>query len=231
MTKIIQNKEYCLFIDLDDTLYNEVDFVLSGYNEIYKWVLKNLNLNIQYRPNKEDIINNIDCHIQIFIKKNYLTERYSDTFVKLIREHKPKISLSNSNIKKLKTISNIFKNLILITNGRSTSQRNKLHSLNIKKFFTEIFISEEFGFKKPDEIFYEKIIENYKNYNLIFVGDNIDIDLITPINKGLKTILIKNLNNRIHKFNNNHPKIEEIDLIYEEFNLIDEENIINLFSQ
>ena len=98
-------------------------------------------------------------------------------------------------------------------------------------FFKEILISEELGLKKPDKIFYEKLIEKYKNYNLIFIGDNIDIDLITPINKGLKTILIRNLNNRIHKLNNNHPSIKDIDLIYDEFSLIDEEKIINLFSQ
>ena len=69
MTKTIQNKEYCLFIDLDDTLYNEVDFVISGYNHIYKWILKNLNLDIQYKPNKNDVIINIENHIQTFIKK------------------------------------------------------------------------------------------------------------------------------------------------------------------
>lgn len=230
MKKTIHNKEYCLFIDLDDTLFNEIDFVISGYNHIYKWILKNLNLDIQYKPNKKDIINNIENHIQTFIKKNYFQEKYSAKFIKLMREHKPDISLSNSNLKKLKVISKTFKNLVLVTNGRSISQRNKLQSLNIKMFFKEILISEEFGFKKPDKIFYEKLIEKYKNYNLIFIGDNIDIDLITPINKGLKTILIKNLNNRIHKLNSNHPSIKEIDLIYDEFSLIDEEKIINLFS-
>ena len=230
MKKTIHNKEYCLFIDLDDTLFNEIDFVISGYNHIYKWILKNLNLDIQYKPNKKDIINNIENHIQTFIKKNCFQEKYSPKFVKLMREHKPDISLSNSNLKKLKVISKTFKNLVLVTNGRSISQRNKLQSLNIKMFFKEILISEEFGFKKPDKIFYEKLIEKYKNYNLIFIGDNIDIDLITPINKGLKTILIRNLNNRIHKLNSNHPSIKEIDLIYDEFSLIDEEKIINLFS-
>jgi len=230
MTKIIQNKEYCLFIDLDDTLYNEVDFVISGYNHIYKWISENLNIDIQYKPNKKDVINNIENHIQTFIKKNYFEEKYLVKFIKLMREHKPNISLSNSNLKKLKVISKTFKNLVLVTNGRSISQRNKLQSLNIKMFFKEILISEEFGLKKPDRIFYEKIIEKYKNYNLIFIGDNIDIDLITPINKGLKTILIRNLNNRIHKLNSNHPSIKEIDLIYDEFSLIDEKKITNLFS-
>lgn len=230
MTKTIQNKEYCLFIDLDDTLYNEVDFVISGYNHIYKWILKNLNLDIQYKPNKNDVINNIENHIQTFIKKNNFEEKYSVKFIKLMRDHKPNISLSNSNLKKLKVINKKFKNLVLVTNGRSISQRNKLQSLNIKKFFREILISEEFGFKKPDKILYDKLIEKYKNYNLIFIGDNIDIDLITPINKGLKTIFIRNLNNRIHKLNNNHPNFKEIDLIYDDFNLIDEEKIVNLFS-
>ena len=146
-----------------------------------------------------------------------------------MRDHKPNISLSNSNLKKLKVINKKFKNLVLVTNGRSISQRNKLQSLNIKKFFREILISEEFGFKKPDKILYDKLIKKYKNYNLIFIFDNIDIDLITPIKKGLKTIFIRNLNNRIHKLNNNHPNFKEIDLIYDDFNLIDEEKIVNLF--
>ena len=64
---------------------------------------------------------------------------------------------------------------------------------------------------------------------MIFIGDNIDIDLITPINKGLKTIFIRNLNNRIHTLNNNHPNIKKIDLIYDEFSLIDEEKFLIYF--
>ena len=84
-------------------MYNEVDFVISGYNHIYKWILENLNIDIQYKPNKKDVINNIENHIQTFIKKIIL-QKNIDAFIKLIREHKPNISLSNSNLKKLKLI-------------------------------------------------------------------------------------------------------------------------------
>ena len=50
--------EYCLCIDLDDTLYNEVDYVLSGYKAIMMHLKKNKKIKIAKLPNKKEILAN-----------------------------------------------------------------------------------------------------------------------------------------------------------------------------
>ena len=79
-----------------------------------------------------------------------------------------------------------FKTLILITNGRSTTQRNKIKSLNIKKYFNKILISDEIGVKKVQLKFYEIIFKEYSNHNIIFIGDRYDIELECPLKFGNK---------------------------------------------
>ncbi len=228
MTKTSQYKDFCICIDLDDTLYNEIEYVISGYKFIEKWIYDNNN-KISFKIKKETIQNNINSHIQIFIKKNNLPERYIDYFVKILRDHKPIIELSRNNLEKLRKLKDKFKNLILLTNGRSISQRNKIESLKITEFFNDILISEEIGANKPDEKLYQKIIKKYKDHNILFVGDNIDVDLVTPIHLGYKTLLIKNIKNRIHNYDNNHPDFKNISLIYDEFHHIDDSDIIKLY--
>ena len=93
---------------------------------------------------------------------------------------------------KLILIKKHFKNLILITNGRKITQRNKIKSLKINNFFKKIIISDEIGVKKPNKLIYKKILDQYRNANKVFIGDNLYIDLITPIMLKEKTIIVKN---------------------------------------
>jgi len=44
-------------------------------------------------------------------------------------------------------------NCYIITNGSSSQQRQKLSKLKIDKYFMELFISEEIGFRKPNPEF------------------------------------------------------------------------------
>lgn len=231
MTKISQYRDYCICIDLDDTLYNEVDYVVSGYKIIEEWFDKTQKIKINYKHTYRDIINNSKNHIQVFLKKNNLEDKFFKPCLNIIRSHKPCIKLNIKNEKKLINLKNTFHNLILITNGRSSSQRGKIKSLKISKFFNDVFISDEIGIKKPDLKLYEKIKKKYIDHNMLFIGDNIDVDLITPINKGLKTVLIKNTKKRIHKFDSDHPNIKQVNLIYDKFFQIKEEDIIKLFYQ
>ena len=142
--------EYCLCIDLDDTLYNEVEYVLSGYKSIIKYFENNKKIRIKKLPQKKVIIENKKKHIQKFLESNNINSFSINFLITIIRNHKPLITISKKNIKKLILLKKHFKNLILITNGRTTTQRNKIKSLNIKKYFNKIFISDEIGLKKPN---------------------------------------------------------------------------------
>lgn len=221
--------EYCLCIDLDDTLYNEVDYVLSGYKAIIRHLKKNEKIKIAKLPNKKEILENKKTHIQNFLNKNKVNYSSVKFLINILREHKPLIKIPKKNATKLALLKKNFKNLILITNGRSTTQRNKINSLNIKKYFNKILISDEIGIKKPSKKIYTKIIQEYPNAKRVFIGDNLKIDLLTPIALNDKTIIIKNTNNRVHELNEKNKDFKKINLIYENFHNIKIQDIKNLF--
>ena len=229
MNQNLSKIEYCIFIDLDDTLYNEIDYVISGYREIAEYIENNQKIKIRNFPKKKDILNYKKTHLQRFLKNNQLKGLSIKFFINILRNHKPKLSLSKKNLNKLILIKKHFKNLILITNGRKITQRNKIKSLKINNFFKKIIISDEIGVKKPNKLIYKKILDQYRNANKVFIGDNLYIDLITPIMLKEKTIIVKNENNRIHELNENDENFNKINLKYKQFHEIKISDIKNLF--
>ena len=229
MNQNLSKIEYCIFIDLDDTLYNEIDYVISGYREIAEYIENNQKIKIRNFPKKKDILNYKKTHLQRFLKNNQLKGLSIKFFINILRNHKPKLSLSKRNLNKLILIKKHFKNLILVTNGRKITQRNKIKSLKINNFFKKIIISDEIGVKKPNKLIYKKILDQYRNANKVFIGDNLYIDLITPIMLKEKTIIIKNENNRIHELNENDENFNKINLKYKQFHEIKISDIKNLF--
>ena len=154
--------EFCLCIDLDDTLYNEVDYVLSGYKKIIKHLEKDKKIKITKLLKKRDILENKKTHIQNFLNKNKVNYSSVKFLINILREHKPLIKIPKKNATKLALLKKNFKNLILITNGRSTTQRNKINSLKIKRYFNKILISDEIGVKKPNIKIYKKYLKNFQ---------------------------------------------------------------------
>ncbi|MGF1554977.1 HAD family hydrolase [Paucihalobacter sp.] len=170
--------------DLDDTLYNEIDYLKSAYLEIAKEIDADNSENLfslmfsQYQ-------NNIDVFAYIEntygISKLSLLHRYRSHFPKI----KPFIGVRESleNIKKNKGKTG------LISDGRSITQRNKLKALNLIELFDYIVISEEIGTEKPHENNYlaiEKQLE--KTGHFYYIADNCKKDFITPNQRNWCTI-------------------------------------------
>lgn len=227
---LLNSKKFCLCIDLDDTLYNEIDYVISGYDSFEKWYHFQYKKIIKYKLDKNEILKNLKNHVQLFIKKNQINEINSYKIIEFIRNHKPNILINNKNLKKLETLKLLFKNLVLTTNGRSITQNNKINCLGIKKYFKKIIISEEIGARKPQKMFYEILFKEFNNHNFIFIGDNFSIDLELPSIYGHKVILIQNKKNRLHELEKKTKNIEKINLIYNNFYNINIKDMLKLYS-
>lgn len=192
---IIMNDQRSAFIfDLDDTLYKEIDFLKSAYWEIAK-TLSKTNSELLYM----EMFALYKKKINVF---KWLSDKYSHlTANQLIikyREHIPKIDLypgARSFLDKLKK-SNIP--LGLITDGRSITQRNKLKSLKIERYFNDIIISEEFGSEKPSIDNYFFFQKKYIGYKLFYIGDNVEKDFITPNNLDWDTWCLIDNGQNIH---------------------------------
>lgn len=78
----------------------------------------------------------------------------------------------------------------IITNGVTTTQRNKLKLSGLDVWMKDIFISEELGVPKPDQIFFDKCLERIEEKNkenILVVGDSLSSDIKGGVLAGLKT--------------------------------------------
>ena len=187
-----------IIFDLDDTLYDEKKFVISGFkyvsvflNNLYGW-------NIKQTFNSLIRILNSDGRGEVFdtflklkeINSKILKRKCVNTY----RHHTPNIFLK----KEIKNILINFKksehSIYLLTDGHKVVQKNKINALGIEKFFKKIFITHRYGIKnaKPSTYCF-KIIKKIEKCNwgsMLYIGDNPNKDFVNLKPLGMKTIRI-----------------------------------------
>ena len=104
------------------------------------------------------------------IKDKYEFPFSISDIVKMYRNHYPILYLPEESKKILNFLKSKKIKMGLITDGRSISQRNKIKSLDISKYFDKIIISEEVGHSKPSLNIFRKF--NNTSYDYVYVADN-----------------------------------------------------------
>jgi putative hydrolase of the HAD superfamily len=161
-----------IVFDLDDTLYKEIEYLKSAYNFICNY----LNLDIY-----EEMMNLYFQEKDVFdiIIKRYNLCTNKSTFVNLYRNHFPNISLDVETREMITYLKCEGYSLGIITDGRSTTQRNKIEALEINKLFDLIIISEEIGSEKPN-INNFLPFHDFNSESYFYIGDNINKDFYAP---------------------------------------------------
>ena len=191
-----------IIFDLDDTLYKEIDYLKSAYRKIaslvypvliadykvedtvYHWMMENYQ---QGRNVFDELL-----HYPLPYEKHELLRIY--------REHKPAIALSEETVEILEALKKEGHVLGLITDGRSLTQRNKIEALGLDKYIESslILISEETGFCKPSLESFQYVMKLYPGVSYVYVGDNPQKDFYGPNQLGWMTICLKNDGRNIH---------------------------------
>ncbi len=191
-----------IVFDLDDTLYNEIDFVKSGFKEISDY----LGNNIYY-----------DFMWNLFLKKgsgkifNKLIEKFNinEDITKLIeiyRFHRPNIKLNEDAINLLK-FAKSYKTA-LITDGHYITQKNKFISLGLDEYIEYPIFTDFFHTSKFEEKPFVMVMKYFKNEDkFIYIADNPKKDFTFPIKFNWFTIRYKNPNG-IYKSYPNNANIE-----------------------
>jgi putative hydrolase of the HAD superfamily len=187
------NSETVWCFDLDDTLYNELDYLKSAYAEISRVVEPTSPLNLYARMismyrNKEDVF-------------DYLTQNYTITKEELLseyRNHLPHIAPFNGVKELFEGINSKKGKLVCITDGRSISQRNKLSALGLLDYFDLLVISEEIGSEKPSPMNYSLVEEHFPSMHYTYVGDNWKKDFLIPNERGWHSIGLIDNGKNIH---------------------------------
>jgi putative hydrolase of the HAD superfamily len=194
----------CVVFDLDDTLYEEIDYCKSGFRAVARVVaggagpceeLYNALWSQFTAGNRGATFNAALEQVGIAYDDELIAE-----LVKTYREHYPSITLPIDSEMVLKSLQTKYR-LALLTDGYLPAQRLKVEALGIDKYFECIVYTEELGRQcwKPSAAGFEKIQKafNAEGESCVYVADNPAKDFIAPNNLGFETIQIT-LPNNIH---------------------------------
>ncbi len=196
-----------IVFDLDDTLYNEIDFVKSGFTEIASYLGDEKYFNFLW---KDFLKNGSGKNIDNLLSAFKLNEK-KDKLIEIYRFHRPKIKLNND----AKTILDFLKkrkiSTALLTDGHYITQKNKFMVLGLDRFINFTVFTDCYQTKKPDIKPYQIIMSHFpKERNFWYIADNPQKDFIAPLKLGWKVIRYRNKKGLYRKIECSEP-VREID--------------------
>lgn len=181
--------------DLDDTLYNEKDFVFGAFKEVAEYLSNKYNLNSQslYEDMLKLLIKEGRGKIFNVICENYHINEDINALVKVYRNAKPKLKLYKDSLEVINFLKSYYK-LGLITDGLASVQWNKIKLLNLETYFDNIIVTDDLGkeYWKPHIIPFKNMADkfNLMPSECIYIGDNPNKDFYGAKKLGFKTIRI-----------------------------------------
>ncbi len=173
--------------DLDDTLYNEIDFVKSGFKEVASYLHNNsyydFMINTFYKEGSGKIFDKLISKYSLKISVQKLIEIY--------RFHTPAIKIDSVT----KDILSFTKNFptALITDGHYIVQKNKFNVLDIGQYFQFVLFTDFFHTNKKEEKPFLMVMDYFdKEKDFVYIGDNPQKDFLTCKSLGWKTVRYKN---------------------------------------
>jgi putative hydrolase of the HAD superfamily len=184
-----------LVFDLDDTLYPELTYVLSGMRAVAKML--NENFDLEYHATEIRLLEILESYgrgkvFDIFLHENKLiSKKLISKCINTYRNHSPDIFLYPDAIQ---AICKFKGKKYLVTDGHKIVQQSKIDALKIESLFDKAYITNRYGFvnAKPSLHCFKRILEreNSNWSNLIYVGDNPEKDFINLNLMGSMTVRV-----------------------------------------
>jgi len=185
-----------VIFDLDDTLYPEIEFVMSGFRTVAKVISQDFGFDTDkiyillikaFEENRKFVLNRVLEYLKIY------NEDYLNRLVSIYRTHKPEIYLYKDAEEMLPYLKEYFL-LGLITDGFPTTQKLKVQALNIERYFNSIIYTGEKGenYSKPSISPFIDMLNKFhiQPNEAIYIGDNIEKDFKGPKDLGMISIRI-----------------------------------------
>lgn len=198
-----------IVFDLDDTLYSEKEYVLSGYRYLADLIYKIYNKDT-YQSFLSALSAGCDDIFDYVTLEHALPKLLKQHLILAYRYHNPVINLQEGAKTLLTQLKYENTPVYLITDGRGITQRLKIDSLGIRDFFNDIFISEEVGAGKPELDSFLTIKKQHPNKKIVYVADNPIKDFIAPKNLGWGTVGILNMETRIHPLTDDYKQAADV---------------------
>lgn len=208
-----------VLIDIDDTIF---DFEKCSKNA-FKKTLKKLDLSYKEKDflyfnkvndilwskqklgeiNIEEVFTHRSNMMSKYFELDIKKEIFNDLFVEFLYDE---VEMVDGIEDLLSYLSNKYQ-IYAASNGVYDMQVNRIKKSSLSKYFKDIFVSDKIGYEKPDERFFNKIMDitKYSNNDLIMIGDSIKSDIVGAKNSNIKSIY----------FNKENKKISNKDFTYQ----------------
>ena len=187
-----------LLFDLDDTLYDEKQFVQSGFAKVAEFIEDKIKIDkdlfykilieIYNEGTRGNIFNLALEKVNIVYDENIIR-----TMVKIYREHNPKIKLDKGIRLLLMNLRGVY-SLGIITDGYFEVQKKKVQALKLEELFDSIIYTDEYGkeYWKPSVYGYKLALKKFKVLpeEAVYIGDNPHKDFIGAKKMGILTVRI-----------------------------------------
>jgi len=186
----------CIAFDLDDTIYLERDYILSGFKAVSKYLHRTRG--ISEKETFEFLVKTFGKGIRgknfnLLIEKFAIPNSELTKLIDIYRNHPPDIKPIEGMTELLAELSKSFR-LAIITDGYIETQKLKVSALGIDRLVHRIIYTDEFGKErwKPDPLAFKtlKKYENLKNQEAIYIADNPLKDFIPAKATGFITIKV-----------------------------------------
>ena len=190
-----------IVFDLDDTLYSERDYVMSGFKAVAKWAAINLGADEQYSRHTllslycQGVRNNtFDQWLKIHgIDRPDAIPILLDIY----RKHLPSLEPFDESIELLEKLVTSYK-IGLVSDGYLEVQQRKWQALRLNHFFDAVVFSDSLGREnwKPSTAPFQLVLEqlNVDPAASVYIGDNPRKDFFGPRQLGMHTIWLKQVN-------------------------------------
>lgn len=184
-----------IVFDLDDTLYNEVTYVQSGFRAVADFLYKTYAISVKdsyvvmvehLKQGRGRIFDDTLQSFGVFSKKAVVQ------CITIYRSHIPDIMLYEDSIQCLRRLKGLP--VYIVTDGNKLVQKSKLVSLGLYHTVNFCFITHRYGVKnaKPSPHCFLRICgrEKVEPKQVVYIGDNPHKDFVSIKALGFKTIRI-----------------------------------------
>lgn len=186
-------RQICIAFDLDDTLYKERSFVMSGRKAVADAMsgLSGIDSDklFEIMQSSDDAFDALLKAISTTAAKNVTINQ----ILEIYRFHKPTLSLSAEMQSLLNDLKSAGVILGVITDGRSETQWNKILALGLDRFIERknIIVSGDIGEDKRTPHPFEALKSRVGASRYVYVGDNPSKDFHFPNMMGWLTVMLK----------------------------------------
>jgi len=189
---------HTVVFDLDDTLYAERDYVLSGFAAVDEWLRSEQKLTgflqLSHQRFKQGHRGRIFDEVLLELRGENPTQDLVKDLIAVYRQHRPTLELFPDAEEVLEWSGNLF-NLGLITDGYREVQENKIAALALGNRIPFRVVTDSLGreFWKPHQEPYRRVMQHFGGdaSGFVYIGDNPRKDFIGARQLGWRTIRIR----------------------------------------